>query len=108
LYEILIQNLEFESVIGILDFEREKEQKVRVDCSIKYENKDNFIDYAQVVKDIKSIMIEEKFALLEDALDIMIEFLKEKFSSIKEIKMTIYKPEILADCLVSVTKLKKF
>jgi dihydroneopterin aldolase len=108
LYEIAIEKLEFETIIGILDFERENEQKVRVDCFITYEDKRDFIDYAKVVEDIKSIMIEGRFELIEDALDSLIDALKRKYIAIKSIKITIFKPEILSDCLVSVTKLKKF
>ena len=108
MYEIAIENLEFETIIGILEYERVKKQKVRVDCFISYEDKESFIDYAKVVDNIKSTMIDSEFELIEYALDSLVEILKRKFCSIKSIKLTIFKPEIMSDCLVSVTKLKKF
>jgi len=108
LYEIAIKELEFQTIIGILEFERESAQKVKVECFINYLDKQNFIDYAQVVQDIKTLMIKREFLLIEDALDEVIEFLKSKYKEIKSIKLTISKPEILPDCEVCVTKLKKF
>ena len=38
-YKILIENLEFEAVIGILEFERKNKQKLMVNCEIEYEKK---------------------------------------------------------------------
>ena len=108
MYEIAIHSLEFKAIIGVLEFERETPQRVVVDALLSYEDKNNYIDYAKVVDDIKSIMIEKKFFLIEDALDELIEFLSKKYSSLKSIKLTIFKPDILDECEVSVTKLKKF
>ena len=108
MYEIAIKNLMFKTIIGILDFERKIEQKVRVDCFIRYDDERDFIDYTRVVEEIKSIVIKGKFGLIEDALNSLIDSLKSRFQAIKSIKITICKPEILGDCLISVTKLKKF
>jgi len=108
LYEINITNLEFSAVIGILDFERKAPQRVRVDLALTYEDKKDYVDYAKVVEDVKSLMIKERYFLIEDALDEVIEFLSGKYPVIKSIKLTISKPDILSDCEVGVTKLKKF
>jgi len=108
LYKICITDLEFDTIIGILDFERKKPQKVKIECFIKYKDKKNFIDYAEVVKILKENMQKKRYKLIEDALDDLIEILKKKYKSIKSIKMTIFKIEILPECVVSVTKLKKF
>ena len=108
MYKIHIQELEFETIIGILDFERVKPQKVIVEVEIEYLDKKNFIDYAQVVEHIKTIMIKREFALIEDALDSLTISLKEKFSSINQLRLKITKPKIVPNCKVSVESLKFF
>ena len=104
MYEIEISNLEFSTIIGILDFEREKPQKVRVDCKIKYKKEDDFIDYAKVAEFIKSNMIEKKYKLIEDALDDISSTLVKNYPQIKRIKLKVTKPDILKECEVSVKK----
>ena len=107
-YKILIENLEFEAIIGILPEEREKTQKVMVNAEIEYENKNEFIDYAQVCDLIENLTKEKKFLLIEDALsDIETELLK-KYPQIKSLKLKIQKPEILSNALVGVEILRKY
>ena len=101
--KIKIENLTFNCIIGILPFEREKEQRVIINCSFKYDYKNqNFIDYSEVVSLIKKIMIKNRFELIEDALERVHKKLKSKYL-IKKLKITIKKPDILADCEVSIT-----
>ena len=101
--KVKIENLTFNCIIGILDFERVKEQRVIINCSFKYDYKNsNFIDYSKVTLVIEKLMIEKKFELLEDALIKLKKELKTKFP-IKKLKLSIQKPDILPNCLVSVT-----
>jgi dihydroneopterin aldolase len=104
-FRIVIENLEFETIIGILEFERIKPQKVRVDVKILYQ--DGFIDYIEVIEIIKKSMQEEKFSLLEDALIEIEKRLLDKFK-IKELFISIKKPEILKEALVGVEILRKY
>jgi len=47
--KIHINDLSFKCIIGILDFERIKKQKVIINLSFEYEfSKDKFINYAEV------------------------------------------------------------
>jgi dihydroneopterin aldolase len=108
MYKIIIENLEFDTIIGILPSEREKTQKVSVDCEIEYENKDNFIDYAKVCEIIENMMKEKKFLLIEDALETIEETLKEEFPQMKSLKLKIQKPEILRNALTGVEILRKY
>ena len=100
---IHIENLKFRSIIGILDFEREKAQDVIVNLTINYEYKSDFINYADVVEMIKSNMIKNKYLLIEDALEDISKKLKEKFTNIETLNLKISKPSILDDCIVSVS-----
>jgi len=108
MFKILIENLEFEAIIGILPNEREKTQKVSVKCEIEYENKKNYIDYAKVCEIIEKLMVERKFLLIEDALEEIEETLKREFPQMKSLKLKIQKPEILRNALVGVEILRKY
>lgn len=66
--KIEIEQLTFKCIIGILDFERVKKQKVIINLSFDYDfSKDNFIDYSEVANLVKKSMKKNKFKLLEDA-----------------------------------------
>ncbi|MDN5070285.1 dihydroneopterin aldolase [Aliarcobacter butzleri] len=101
--KIDIENLEFKCIIGILDFERVKKQKVIINLSFEYNfSNDKFIDYAQVVDLIKQTMKKEKFQLIEDAILYLTKLLNQTYE-IKNLKLKISKPTILKDCIVSLS-----
>ncbi len=100
---IHIEDLKFQSIIGILDFERTTPQDVIINLTIQYNYKDLFINYAEVSDLIKSTMIEKKFLLLEDALQDLSEILKKEFSQIEKLFLKITKPSIIPDCKVSLS-----
>ncbi|MBL6970310.1 MAG: dihydroneopterin aldolase [Campylobacterales bacterium] len=101
--KVNINKLEFKCIIGILEFERKTKQKVIVDISFKYDyKKDEFIDYSEVAFLVKQNLKQQKFGLIEDAILDTKELLEFKFD-IKKLKIKITKPDILKDCLVSVS-----
>jgi 7,8-dihydroneopterin aldolase/epimerase/oxygenase len=100
---IHIEDLKFQTIIGILDFEREKEQNVIINATIAYDYIDEFINYADVVTFIKNEMFTHKFLLIEDALIHFKIHLKEKFPLINKAHLKITKPSILHDAQVSVS-----
>lgn len=104
--KIFIKKLEFNAIMGILDFEREYVQKIQVDCELDYEGE--FIDYSSIRDLIKKNIIENKFNLIEDALVFLTEEIKKSFSSAKKIKLAIYKPDIFNDCVVGAQIIKEF
>lgn len=100
---IHVEDLKFQCILGILDFERTTPQDVVVNLDIEYEYKGNFINYVDVVQIVKDLMKESEFLLIEDALEnINLKLIKE-FNSIKNIRLKITKPSILKDCKVSVS-----
>ena len=102
--KINIEELTFSCIIGILDFEREKEQKVIVNVSFEYffvEDGSNFIDYSKIVYYIENSMKKERFKLIEDAILSLRKYLKSTYE-IKNLKVKISKPDILPNCIVSV------
>ena len=100
---IHIEDLKFQCIIGILDFERTTPQDVIIDLSIEYDYKNGFINYADVVETLKTLMKKSEFMLIEDAVETINLNLTQEYSSIKNIYIKITKPSILGDCRVSVS-----
>ena len=101
--KIEISDLTFNCIIGILDFERIKKQKVIINISFEYEySKDLFIDYSEISALVKKTMKEQKFLLLEDAI-LYIESLLQNNYKISYLKIKISKPNILKNCIVSLS-----
>ena len=101
--KIEISDLTFKCIIGILDFERIKKQKVIINLSFEYEfSNDSFIDYSQIVNLLKTTMEKEKFLLLEDAISFFEKLLIETYT-IKNLYIKISKPNILKNCIVSLS-----
>jgi dihydroneopterin aldolase len=105
---IHIRDLAFDAIIGILEHERTNEQRVVVNCSIGYTYSGAFLNYAEVADHIKSRMISEKFALVEEALLSLKSTLKAEFGIIEILYLEISKPDILPDCRVGVSETFKF
>ena len=101
-FYVEIKNLTFQTIIGILDFERTTPQKVVLNISFSYQKKTNFIDYAKVASIVENRMKKEKFFLIEDALEDLTDLLYKNFPSIKQLHIEIAKPTILPNCNVSV------
>ena len=105
---IYIEDLKFQTIIGILDFERETPQDVIINLELEYEYLDEFINYADVSALIKKTMIKSKYLLVEDALKDLSLKLKKEFLKIQSLNLKITKPSILPDCVVSVGNIYKF
>lgn len=101
--KVKIEDLTFDCIIGILPFERKNEQRVIINCSFSYKYSNfEFIDYSKVASKIQKIMIKNKFELIEDALLNLKKHLNKKYS-IKNLKISIQKPDILPNCKVSIS-----
>ena len=105
---IYVEDLKFQCIVGILDFERITKQDVIINIKIEYAFDAAFINYALVVDLVKSSMIENKFLLLEDALSQLSDSLKKEFLTIDSLYIKITKPSILPDCRVSVSNFYNF
>ena len=105
---IHIEDLQFKTIIGILDFERAKEQDIIVNLTIEYRYEKEFINYAEVVELIKTTCKKSKFLLIEDALSSLSTKLKKKFPLINTLNLKITKPSILPDALVAVSNIYQF
>jgi dihydroneopterin aldolase len=108
MYTIVIEDLTFKAILGLLEKERNEEQLVVINAKIDYESKENFIDYAKVCDMMQNIVIEGKFKLIEEAADKIVNALKKEFPQMKKLYLNIKKPEILKNALVGVEILRKF
>ena len=102
---IEIRALTFECIIGILESERVKTQRVVVDAAIEYDYlPGTFLDYAAVAGLIKAEMSAKRFGLVEEALEHLATEIAARFPAAKTLTLTIAKPDILPDCGVCVTQ----
>ncbi|AFL67581.1 dihydroneopterin aldolase [Sulfurospirillum barnesii] len=102
---IHIQDLSFETIVGILEEERHTPQKVVLHVKIDYTyTENNFIDYAKVASFLESTMQEMAYFLLEDALNDLMQKLKILYPQMDKIKLKILKPSILPNAIVGVSQ----
>lgn len=102
---IHIEDLTFDVIIGLLDFERDKPQRVIINLKASYQYTDEqFIDYADIVVLVKEKLKVERYTLLENALLGIKEILYATYPHIETLTLKISKPDILSDCTVSLSK----
>ncbi len=106
---IHIEALTFDVIIGLLDFERDKPQKVIIDLEASYNYTDaNFIDYADMVFLIQKELKEKRYKLLEDALLGVKSVLSTTYPQLESLTLKISKPDILSECSVALSNSWKF
>ncbi len=102
---IHIEELTFECIIGILEFERVTPQTVIINVEIEYEyEKDNFINYAELIHLIEHQMVEKRYELLETAIEELSQKIVGNYSKITKLTLKISKPNIIKNAKVSLSK----
>ncbi|WRE00492.1 FolB domain-containing protein [Helicobacter pylori] len=91
-----IHNFVFETILGILEFERLKPQKISVNLDLFYTELPNkaYLDYMEIQEIIQNTMREKQYLLIEDALKDLSHALKTRYSEISELYLKINKLEI--------------
>jgi len=106
---IHIEALTFDVIIGLLDFERDRPQRVIINLEASYDySDDKFIDYADMVLLIQNELKEERYKLLENALLGLKELLYTSYPHLQTLSIKISKPDILPECTVSLSKTWNF
>ena len=106
---IHIEDLIFDVIIGLLDFERDKPQRVIINLEASYDYSDNkFIDYADMVLLIQNELKEKRYELLENALIGIQKLLYTSYPQLQTLFLKISKPDILPQCTVSLSKTWNF
>lgn len=100
---IRIEELRFEAVIGLLDFEREQEQTVVVDLELDYDYETGaYLDYASIAEEVVTHIRQKRYELLEEALLGLERLLGSRHPEIRRFDCRITKPHILPHARVSV------
>jgi len=101
---IHIEDLTCHVIIGLLDFERDRPQKVIVNMQIDYlYSEDNFINYADVVQAVQEQLKTRRYILLENALIGIKSLLFATYPKMQTLTLKISKPDILEECSVAVS-----
>ncbi len=101
---IHIEALEFDVIIGLLDFERDRPQRVIIDLEASYDYRDEyFINYADMVFLIQKELKEKRYKLLEEALLGIKALLCEIYPHIQTLRLKISKPDIVPQCSVALS-----
>ncbi|GAA8401909.1 dihydroneopterin aldolase [Helicobacter pylori] len=100
-----IHNLVFETILGILEFERLKPQKISVNLDLFYTELPNkaYLDYMEIQEIIQNTMREKQYLLIEDALKDLSQILKTRYKEISELFLKISKLEISPNSQVGVS-----
>ena len=102
---ILVQGLEFETIIGILPDERETPQPLRIDLVLEVdcfgeaaasERIDRTVDYAAVSRRVTELAREGRFQLVETLAETTCETLLAEFP-IRRVTLRAIKPHALAE-----------
>jgi len=102
---IHIENLHFDAIIGLLDFEREHTQQIAVDLKLEYDyTPDNFIDYADLCTLIEEKIKTSRYELLEDALLELETLILSSYPQIISLYLKISKPDILSNATVALSQ----
>ncbi len=106
---IHIKELTIQTIIGILDFEREKEQNLIIDLEIDYDYvKNSFLNYTDIIQEVTSHIKTKKYGLLEDAILELKNSLISKYPQIKTLYIKLTKPDIFENCRVCLSKTWNF
>lgn len=106
---IHITGLTIQTIVGILDFEREKTQNLLIDMDIRYKySNDNFLNYADIVQNVTKDIQTKKYGLLEDAIIGLKDTLIINYPQIKTLHIRLTKPDILKNCHVGLSKTWNF
>ncbi len=91
-----VHNFVFEAILGILEFERLKPQKISVNLDLFYTQLPNkvYLDYMEIQELIQKMMQEKQYFLIEDALKDLSHVLKTRYKEITELYLKISKLEI--------------
>ncbi|GAA7284885.1 dihydroneopterin aldolase [Helicobacter pylori] len=91
-----IHHFVFETILGILEFERLKPQKISVDLDLFYTELPHraYLDYMEIQEIIQKMMQEKQYLLIEDALKDLSHALKTRYNEISELYLKISKLEI--------------
>ncbi len=102
---IEIQNLKVQCIIGIHPHERIQKQALFIDIAFDYdfekarnsEHVEDVIDYTSVANQVKQLLIEKQYQLIETAAEEIAALLFHQWESIRQCNICIKKPKAIPD-----------
>ncbi len=100
--KIYIESLEITALIGILEHERKKPQRVIADITLEYAplGIEEYLDYSVVVATVTTMLEQNHYGLLEEALESLQKKLLEQYDAITMLRIKLAKPDILPNSSV--------
>ena len=101
---IHIDSLKIDAIIGLLDFERDSQQRVVIDLKADYiYSSGDFINYADLADMIEARVKLQRYELLEEALLDLKNEIASRYPKITLLELKISKPDILQSCTVALS-----
>jgi len=102
--KILIRQLEVDAIIGIHDWEKQNRQAVYVDLDLSFDCKaaaksddiNDALDYFKVCEQVTSFISNSRFELIETLAEKITELILKTYPC-KQVKLTLFKPEAIAN-----------
>ena len=102
---IHIESLQFDTIIGLLDFERTTPQRIIIEVELSYQyTPSSFINYADLSNLIEEHIKLKQYELLEEALLGLKTMIDRSYNSVETLKLKIIKPDILDNCSVGLSQ----
>jgi|GEM_PF-454983 len=106
--EIRLHGLQVQAIIGVLDWERQRPQRLDVEVvgwhnantAGRAENLDEGLDYRQMVERLRFVLQQGQFLLLETAAEVAARALLLAHPALLEVSVTLGKPEVFDDSVV--------
>jgi len=107
---IHIKALTFDAIIGLLEYERHNTQRISLNIDIEYNYQDKaYIDYAVIVKEVEDMVVDAGYYLLEEAIEAIESYIVHHHKSLlQSLSIEIQKLDIFDNCVVALSKVKKF
>lgn len=104
--QIFLKNLAVETVVGVLDWEREQTQTLLLTLSLtvdtapasKDEDLTQTVSYAAVAETVRAHLAEQHYRLLETLANRLAALLFEAYPLIQAIGLTVDKPDVVPGC----------
>jgi dihydroneopterin aldolase len=99
---IRLKGLEFYAYHGVLEAEKELGQRFIVDLELKFDLKkagmsdevSQTINYVEVYQEVKEIVENESYDLIETVAEEIAQKLLTKFNELEQVKVIVKKPEV--------------
>ena len=99
---ILIEDLKIQTIIGVLESERKSPQTLIINAKLDYFYQKEYLDYTKIVDFLMTTIQNQKYGLLEDAIEDLAQKLSVAFPTLARFSIKLQKPDILSSCVIGI------